>query len=265
MQTRNRWLTLLILLAGVFLAACGQEPAAATKIEPAKVEEIAGSEFKKVTLTEKAVERIGVQTAEVRDEQALRTRRVGGRIIASPPRAIPQTGNASSEITDPSTVWVQIRLSESDLSSVDRNQAVRVRLIKDDGEDDDEADLSGEPDDEADDVDGEEDDLAEHSLYYMVDNTNQSLKPGQGVLVELPIGAAALQRQIIPYAAVVYGLQGESWVYTNPEPRVYIRQPVVIDYIEGDNVYLSQGLPAGTQVVVVGAAELYGAETGVSK
>jgi hypothetical protein len=54
-------------------------------------------------------------------------------------------------------------------------------------------------------------------------------------------------------------------VYTNPEPLVFVRHAIVIDYIEGDLAILSEGPDAETAVVTVGAAELYGAETGVSK
>jgi len=69
----------------------------------------------------------------------------------------------------------------------------------------------------------------------------------------------------VPYSAVLYGLEGETWVYTNPEPLVYIREPIVVDYIDGDWVALVEGPEVGTQVVTVGASLLYGAETGVSK
>jgi hypothetical protein len=76
-----------------------------------------------------------------------------------------------------------------------------------------------------------------------------------------PVGAG----NVIPYAAVLYGLNGETWTYTNPEPLVFVRQPIVIDHIEGDSAFLSQGLDTGTAVVVIGVAELYGAEVGVKK
>lgn len=69
----------------------------------------------------------------------------------------------------------------------------------------------------------------------------------------------------VPYAAVMYGLDGENWVYTNPEPLVYVRQAIVVDYIDGDWVALSEGPEVGTPVVTVGAPLLYGAEVGVSK
>jgi hypothetical protein len=70
---------------------------------------------------------------------------------------------------------------------------------------------------------------------------------------------------VIPYAAVIYDTEGNTWIYTNPEPLVFVRQSIVVDRIEGDEAFLSQGLDSGTMVVTVGVSELYGAETGVSK
>ena len=65
---------------------------------------------------------------------------------------------------------------------------------------------------------------------------------------------------VIPYAAVVYDTQGNTWVYVNSAPLTYIRQQVTVDHIEGDNVILAGGLSAGTVVVTTGVEELYGAE-----
>jgi hypothetical protein len=68
-----------------------------------------------------------------------------------------------------------------------------------------------------------------------------------------------------PYAALIYDGKGKTWVYTNPQPLVYLRAPVVVDSIKGPNVVLKEGPPAGTTVVVLGVAELYGAESGIGK
>lgn len=73
------------------------------------------------------------------------------------------------------------------------------------------------------------------------------------------------QHLAVPYAAIMYGLEDDAWVYTNPEPLVYIREAIVIDYIDGDWVALIEGPEVGTSVVTVGASLLYGAEVGVSK
>jgi len=69
----------------------------------------------------------------------------------------------------------------------------------------------------------------------------------------------------IPYAAVIYDTEGNTWVYTNPEPLTFVRAPIAIDHIEGDQAILSEGIDSGTTLVTLGVSELYGAETGVSK
>ena len=70
---------------------------------------------------------------------------------------------------------------------------------------------------------------------------------------------------VVPYAAVIYDIEGNTWVYTNPEPLTFIRASVVIDRIEGDQAFLSQRLESDAPIVTVGVSEIYGAETGVSK
>jgi hypothetical protein len=68
------------------------------------------------------------------------------------------------------------------------------------------------------------------------------------------------QETVIPYAAVIYGADGNTYTYTAPEPLTYVRQEISIDHVAGDSVMLSDGPPAGTEVVTVGAAEVYGTE-----
>jgi hypothetical protein len=147
MQCNKRWMLVALIVASLQLSACGQTPSvAATKIQPATVEKIDGSDFNRVTLTEKAAQRLDIKTALINDEQ------VNGA-----------------------------------------------------------------------------------------------------------------QRKVIPYAAVVYGLKGETWAYTNPSPLTFIRQAITIDYIDGDKVVLIDGPASGTAVVTVGVAELYGTDTGIGK
>jgi len=68
---------------------------------------------------------------------------------------------------------------------------------------------------------------------------------------------------IAPYRALQYDTEGRPWVYINPEPLSFVRHRVTVERIEGDNVTLADGPPAGTPVVTIGVAELYGAERGV--
>ena len=71
---------------------------------------------------------------------------------------------------------------------------------------------------------------------------------------------SGVTRKVVPYAAVLYDAHGDTWVYTSPEPLVFVRHHIVVDYISGDRAVLSGGPPSGTKVVTVGAVELFGAE-----
>lgn len=81
----------------------------------------------------------------------------------------------------------------------------------------------------------------------------------------IDVQTAPVSGNTVPFAAVIYDIEGNTWVYTNPEPLTFVRAPIVIDYIEGDMAYLTEGLGSGITVVTVGVAEIYGTETGVSK
>ena len=146
MQYHSRWMMLVLILVALPLAACSQKSASGSAVKPAYLEDIEGSEFKRVVLTEKAAERLDIQIALVSEEQ--------------------------------------------------------------------------------------------------VEGT---------------------QRLVIPYAALIYGLNGETWAYIMPEPLTFVREAITVDYIEGDTAVLLVGPAIGTEVVTVGGALLYGAETGVSK
>ena len=199
----------------------------------------------------------------------MRTLTVGGQVMTAA-SASSTLGEASAPF-GLSGVLLRVPVSESDLNRVDRSQPAQVlpltgnpdgpRMVAqpldlstlDDSEDDD----SGEtyPDIDAD----------EATLYYVIDSDEPGLVQGQGVFVELMMSGDEAQRKVVPYASVLYGVHGETWVYTNPEPLVFVRSPITIDYIDGDLAILSEGPEVGTTIVTLGATELFGAETGVSK
>jgi hypothetical protein len=68
------------------------------------------------------------------------------------------------------------------------------------------------------------------------------------------------RRVRVPYAALLYDPQGRTWVYTNLRGLTFQRVEVDVARVDGDRVLLSDGPPAGTKVVTVGAAEVYGTE-----
>jgi hypothetical protein len=70
-------------------------------------------------------------------------------------------------------------------------------------------------------------------------------------------------RTVVPYGAVLYDANGETWTYTSPKPRTFTRQAITVDSIGGSRAVLSAGPAPGTQIVIVGTQELWGAELGI--
>lgn len=75
-----------------------------------------------------------------------------------------------------------------------------------------------------------------------------------------PVRVRGAGRKIVPYDSVVYNADGSTFAYTSPKPLVFVRAPLKVARIVGDEAILSAGPPAGTEVVTVGAQELYGSE-----
>ena len=143
MRISQRWMVVVPMVAGLQLSACAHKADTAPKVKPATVEHVEGQEVSRITLTQRAAERLDIKTATVPSPQLIRS---GAR------------------------------------------------------------------------------------------------------------------RPVVPYAAVLYDAKGVTWVYTSPANLVYVRHRISVDYIEGDQAVLTDGPPAGTQVVTQGGQELFGAE-----
>jgi hypothetical protein len=153
MRPSNLLMVLVLLIAGLQLSACRHSPAAAkaTAENPAQVKRIEGTAFSTVTLTEKAIQRLGLKTDQVREQKV--------------------TGKTQ---------------------------------------------MAGE-------------------------------------------------RKVVPYSALIYDPQGQTWVYTSPSARTFVRHKVEVDSIQGDVAVLKDGPPTGTVVASVAVAELYGTEYKMGK
>ena len=80
----------------------------------------------------------------------------------------------------------------------------------------------------------------------------------------LPVELATVRkrgnRTVVPHNAVIYNPDGGSFVYTKPRAETYIRAPIEIGRVHGDDATLSKGPPAGTEIVTTGSAELLATE-----
>jgi hypothetical protein len=98
-------------------------------------------------------------------------------------------------------------------------------------------------------------------------------KPARVILTEEAVDRVALQTTevkalgkdlTVDHAALVFDKAGKPWVFSVVGPRTYVRATVTIKKVQDNVVTLSAGPPAGTQVVTVGAIELWGAELGIA-
>ena len=96
-------------------------------------------------------------------------------------------------------------------------------------------------------------------LYFEVENHDGKLRPGQKVGVTLPMKGDA-ESLVVPYASILYDLNGGAWVYEDMGKHVFARRRVVVDHVVGPEAVLAIGPKVGTKVVTDGAAELFGTE-----
>jgi hypothetical protein len=78
-----------------------------------------------------------------------------------------------------------------------------------------------------------------------------------------PVTSARRGRLAVPSAAVFVDPEGGWWVYTNPEPFVYVRHEIEVKDEHNGRTFLWDGPREGVHVVNVGVAELYGVEAEV--
>ncbi|HPW17518.1 MAG TPA: efflux RND transporter periplasmic adaptor subunit [Candidatus Aminicenantes bacterium] len=162
------------------------------------------------------------------------------------------------EAADVDPVWVRVPVYVGDLASVEPRAAAEVRPF---GRPAEAAPLSASP------VAGpplSDAGSASSDLYYELRNRDGALRLGQRVAVTL-IAKGAEEALAVPAAAVLYDMQGGTWVYVRSAPTVFVRTRVDVRHTVGGLAVLGRGLAAGAEVVSAGAAELFGTEFGAGK
>jgi hypothetical protein len=101
----------------------------------------------------------------------------------------------------------------------------------------------------------------ELSRVILTQHASDRLDIQTGDIVEKQINGAV--RLVAPYSSILYETDGSTWVFTSPEPLVFVRHAVIIETIAGEEAILTEGPEVGTKVVSVGGAMLLGAEHGV--
>lgn len=101
-------------------------------------------------------------------------------------------------------------------------------------------------------------------LIYQFDNTDGTVRPGERVGVTVPLQGEA-ESLVVPWRAVLHDIYGGTWVYEQTAERTYRRSRVQVRYVVDELAVLSLGPKPGTNVVLDGAAELFGTEFGAGK
>jgi hypothetical protein len=105
---------------------------------------------------------------------------------------------------------------------------------------------------------------SEYKLITLTERAAERLGIASEAVREEAVDGAT--KKVVPYASVIYGVHGETWAYMrNSDSLSFVRVPLTVERIEGDLAIPTEGPELGTEVITVGAAELYGADTGVGK
>jgi hypothetical protein len=263
-----------LVVAGV-ASSGGMGGRAALAEEPARLEEIPGSPLKRVVLTPKAAERLAIDTEPVREEPVARWMMVNGEVEAAKAgMTVPAAAGAAD--ADAAPVLVRVPLPGDQAGAGGQATLVLSIVGKDQGGAgqggqgpavpgsafvlppgvDDRASIPARPMEVAPPAAD-----AKAQYYQVADTAGHGLTPGQDVHVRVAQPGSGAPQKVIPYSAVFYDAHGNTWAYTNPEPLVFVRQPVDVEHIEGDVAVLKEGSVVSGEVVTAGAAELWGIES----
>ena len=255
----------------------------AAKSDAVKLERIPDSTVKRITLSESAMKRLGIETGMVTKQPIVRKQMVGGLVVAEPEKA-PVTASAGSGgsmfaieraagsaqpaaapaihrvaavtvVPAASDAWMLVTLSGAEWDRLAKDRPARLLPLatRDSSGPELMARPSGLPP-------VEDTKRTMLKLYYVVPGKEHGLTPNMRMRVELQLLGDEGVRTVVPYGAVYYDATGAAWVYVYTAPRTFERHRIGIERVIGDLAVLSEGPPVKTAVVTVGAALLYGTE-----
>jgi hypothetical protein len=261
-----------LLSAPAALAAGGPGPAG--KSPAVTLKSIPGSTAKRVTLTAKAAERLGIETGKVVEEPILRKQMVSGLVIPPLEKQLEKPAGGAfggfgrlapaaalqpvaARATPPASgdAWVLMSLSPAEWERLAKDKPARLLPLA--TRDKLQSEVFAQPSGIAPVEDMKRSML---TLYYVVPGKEHGLEMNKRMRVELQLSGSEEKQKAVPYGAVYYDAKGAAWVYVNPEPLVFERQRITVERVVGDQAVLTDGPPVGTPVVTVGAALLYGTE-----
>jgi cobalt-zinc-cadmium efflux system membrane fusion protein len=178
-------------------------------------------------------------------------------LSALPEQQVP-AGAPLFEVVDLSQVWIRVPIFVGDYEQLDEAaEAVVTALTAKPGN-------SGVAAKRIDAPPSADALAATVDAYFTIDNHGGKYRPGQRVAVQIELNGER-ENLVVPWAAVLYDVYGGTWVYERTGDRTFVRRRILVRQVQRDHAVLDSGPPPGTKVVVAGAAELFGTETGFTK
>lgn len=173
------------------------------------------------------------------------------------PRQTVSAGTALFEVASQNPIWVRIPIYVGDLAKIDAQQPVQVAMLGETSGSSREArPVQGPPFSDA--------HAASADLFYEMKNDEQSFRLGQKVEVALA-QKSATENLVVPFSAILYDIHGGEWVYEQIALQKFARRRVEVRSVVNGNAILARGPKPGAQVVIAGAAEIFGTEFGSGK
>jgi RND family efflux transporter MFP subunit len=164
-------------------------------------------------------------------------------------------GTVLAQVFRPDPLWVRVPVYAGDLRSIDGEAGARIVGL---------SERHGEAGRTAQSIPAPptaDPTAASVDLYFELPNADGTFVPGQAVRATLALRSREAGLTV-PAGALLYDAQGGTWVYERTAPGIFERRRVEVEArVEGD-VRIARGLAAQAEVVVAGAAELYGTEFG---
>jgi RND family efflux transporter MFP subunit len=185
------------------------------------------------------------------DGQVISLRAAPGQVVAA--------GAAVAEVAQTGALWVRVPVYAGDLADLDGSEPVLVSVLGQEttGPWREVRRVSGPP--------GADPSAASIDLFFTFPGGSPpAMRPGERLSIQLPLKATN-RALVVPRAAVVYDINGGTWVYEDRGQNHFTRRRVELAGPAGQRVVIARGLTEGITIVTAGAAELYGTEFYVSK
>lgn len=245
MRSKTARAGMALLAASSVAALMSGAHAASPKVEPAKVTEIAGTSLNQLALEPRAVERLGLKTTVIGSSVVARKRTVAAQVLSASGQSRLRTDMPSTASAAPGTL-VRV-LPIWDAGEIAKDLPARVlSVIRREPFDAKQATFVFAPP------------ADKGALVYQLGGGEQAMRPEQRVLIELSYRPK--QQASVPFSAIFYDAKGGAWVYKVSAPLTYVRHAVSVAYVEGETAILTEGPPAGTEIVTQGASLLAGIE-----